>query len=157
MPQLGKTYSAKPSEIESTWFVVDARGQTLGRLAANVAKVLRGKHKPTYTPHLNTGDFVVVVNVKGIRVTGKKPTDKIYTSYSGYPGGLRKRAYGDMVQRHPTYPFRHAVAGMLQHGTLGKAQLRRLKVYTGDAHPHKAQKPVNIKFNSRGEIEVIGH
>lgn len=157
MPQPGKTYSAKPSEIDSKWFVVDARGQTLGRLAANVAKVLRGKHKPTYTPHLNTGDFVVVVNVKGIRVTGKKPTDKIYTSFSGYPGGLRKRAYGDMVQRHPTYPFRHAVAGMLQHGTLGKAQLRRLKVYSGDAHPHKAQKPVNIKFNSRGEIEVIGH
>lgn len=157
MPQPGKTYSAKPSEIESTWFVVDARGQTLGRLAANVAKVLRGKHKPTYTPHLNTGDFIVVVNVKGIRVTGKKPTDKIYTSFSGYPGGLRKRAYGDMVQRHPTYPFRHAVAGMLQHGTLGKAQLRRLKVYSGDAHPHKAQKPVNIKFNTRGEIEVIGH
>lgn len=157
MPQPGKTYSAKPSEIESKWFVVDARGQTLGRLAANVAKVLRGKHKPTYTPHLNTGDFVVVVNVKGIRVTGKKPTDKIYTSFSGYPGGLRKRAYGDMVQRHPTYPFRHAVAGMLQHGTLGKAQLRRLKVYSGDAHPHKAQEPVNIKFNSRGEIEVIGH
>lgn len=157
MPQAGKTYSAKPSEIESKWFVVDARGQTLGRLAANVAKVLRGKHKPTYTPHLNTGDFVVVVNVKGIRVTGKKPTDKIYTSFSGYPGGLRKRAYGDMVQRHPTYPFRHAVAGMLQHGTLGKAQLRRLKVYSGDAHPHKAQQPVNIKFNSRGEIEVIGH
>lgn len=157
MPQPGKTYSAKPSEIESKWFVVDARGQTLGRLAANVAKVLRGKHKPTYTPHLNTGDFVVVVNVKGIRVTGKKPTDKIYTSFSGYPGGLRKRAYGDMVQRHPTYPFRHAVAGMLQHGTLGKAQLRRLKVYSGDAHPHKAQKPINIKFNSRGEIEVIGH
>jgi large subunit ribosomal protein L13 len=157
MPQLGKTYSAKPSEIETTWFLVDARGQTLGRLAANVAKVLRGKHKPTYTPHLNTGDFVVVVNVKGIRVTGKKPTDKIYTEFSGYPGGLRKRAYGDMVQRHPTYPFRHAVAGMLQHGTLGKAQLRRLKIYSGDAHPHKAQKPVNIKFNSRGEIEVIGH
>jgi large subunit ribosomal protein L13 len=96
------------------------------------------------------------VNVKGIRVTGKKPTDKVYTSYTGYPGGLRKRAYGDMVDRHPTYPFRHAVSGMLQHGTLGKAQLRRLKVYAGDAHPHKAQQPVAIKFTARGEIEVIG-
>jgi large subunit ribosomal protein L13 len=156
MPQLGKTYSAKPSEIESKWYVIDARGQTLGRLAANVAKLLRGKHKPTYTPHLNTGDHVIVVNVKGIRVSGKKMTDKVYTSYTGYPGGLRKRAYGDMVQRHPTYPFRHAVEGMLQHGTLGKAQLRRLKVYSGDAHPHTAQKPINIKFNSQGEVEVIG-
>ncbi|HEX3629199.1 MAG TPA: 50S ribosomal protein L13 [Candidatus Dormibacteraeota bacterium] len=157
MPQPGKTYSAKPSEITPAWYIVDARGQTLGRLAANVAKVLRGKHKPIYTPHLNTGDHVIVVNVKGIRVTGKKPTDKFYTSYTGYPGGLRKRAYGDMVQRHPTYPFRHAVAGMLQHGTLGKEQLRRLKIYSGDAHPHTAQQPVNIKFNARGEIEVIGH
>ena len=97
-----------------------------------------------------------MVNVKGIRVTGKKPTDKFYTSYTGYPGGLRKRAYGDMVDRHPTYPFRHAVSGMLQHGTLGKAQLRRLKVYASDAHPHKAQQPVPIKFTAQGGIEVIG-
>ncbi|HXN02467.1 MAG TPA: 50S ribosomal protein L13, partial [Candidatus Dormibacteraeota bacterium] len=101
-------------------------------------------------------DHVIVVNVKGIRVTGKKVTDKIYTSYTGYPGGLRKRAYGDMVVKHPTHPFRHAVSGMLQHGTLGKAQLSRLKVYVGDAHPHKAQQPVPIKFGARGEIEVIG-
>jgi large subunit ribosomal protein L13 len=156
MPQPGKTYSAKPSEITASWYIVDANGQTLGRLAANVAKVLRGKHKPTYTPHLNTGDHVIVVNVKGIRVTGKKVTDKIYTSYTGYPGGLRKRAYGDMVVKHPTHPFRHAVGGMLQHGTLGKAQLSRLKVYVGDAHPHKAQQPVPIKFSATGEIEVIG-
>jgi large subunit ribosomal protein L13 len=156
MPVSGKTYSAKPSEITASWYIVDASGQTLGRLAANVAKVLRGKHKPTYTPHLNTGDHVIVVNVKGIRVTGKKVTDKIYTSYTGYPGGLRKRAYGDMVVKHPTHPFRHAVSGMLQHGTLGKAQLGRLKVYVGDAHPHKAQQPVPIKFSARGEIEVIG-
>jgi large subunit ribosomal protein L13 len=156
MPAPGKTYSAKPSELKTNWYVVDARGQTLGRLAANVAKILRGKHKPTYTPHLNTGDCVIVINVKGIRVTGKKPTDKVYTSYTGYPGGLRKRAYEDMTQRHPTYPFRHAVAGMLQHGTLGKAQLRRLKVYSGDAHPHKAQQPVAIKFSTQGEIEEIG-
>jgi large subunit ribosomal protein L13 len=157
MPQPGKTYSAKPSEITSTWYVIDARGQTLGRLAANVAKLLRGKHKPIYTPHLNTGDHVIVVNVKGIRVTGKKLTDKFYTRYSGYPGGLRKRPYGDMAQRQPTFPLRHAVAGMLQHGTLGKEQLRRLRLYAGDAHPHKAQNPVAIKFSERGEIQVIGH
>ena len=156
MPQPGKTYSAKPSELKPSWYIIDARGQTLGRLAANVARLLRGKHKPIYTPHLNSGDHVIVVNVKGIRVTGKKLTDKIYTSYSGYPGGLTKRAYGDVAERHPTYPFRHAVAGMLQHGTLGKAQLRRLKIYSGDAHPHKAQQPVPIKFSTRGEIEVIG-
>ena len=156
MPQPGKTYSAKPSEISSGWYIVDASGQTLGRLAANVARILRGKHKPMYTTHLNTGDHVIVVNVKGIKVTGKKPTDKIYTSFTGYPGGLRSRAYGDMVNRHPTYPFRHAVSGMLQHGTLGKDQLRRLKVYAGDAHPHTAQRPVPIRFGSKGEIEVIG-
>lgn len=155
MPQ-AKTYSAKPSELKPDWYLVDARDQTLGRLAANVAKLLRGKHKPLYTPHLNTGDHVIVVNVKGIKVTGKKPTDKIYTSFTGYPGGLRKRAYGDMTDRHPTYPFRHAVSGMLQHGTLGKAQLGRLKVYAGDAHPHRAQNPVAIRFGEKGEIEIIG-
>src|SRR3982074_3945562 len=104
MPQPGKTYSAKPSEITASWSLVDASGQTLGRLAANVAKVLRGKHKPTYTPHLNTGDHVIVINVKGIRVTGKKPTDKFYTSYTGYPGGLRKRASPHMLARHPAQP-----------------------------------------------------
>src|SRR6266576_3936482 len=118
MPQPGKTYSAKPSEIKAGWYIIDASGQTLGRLAANVAKVLRGKHKPMYTPHLNTGDDVVV--------------------------------------KHPTYPFRHAVSGMLQHGTLGKEQLRHLKVYAGDAHPHKAQQPVPIRFGTKGDIEVIG-
>ena len=151
-----KTYSAKPSELDKKWLLIDAQGLVLGRLASIIAMRLRGKHKPTYTPHLNTGDHVIVVNVKGIRVTGKKVTDKIYTSYSGYPGGLRKRAYGDMVVKHPTHPFRHAVSGMLQHGTLGKAQLSRLKVYVGDAHPHKAQQPVPIRFGSKGDIEVIG-
>ena len=151
-----KTFSAKPADIEKKWIVIDATGLVVGRLASLVAMRLRGKHKPTYTPHLNTGDHVIVVNVKGIRVTGKKLTDKIYTRYTGYPGGLRKRAYGDMVVKHPTEPFRHAVGGMLQHGTLGKAQLGRLKIYVGDAHPHKAQQPVPIKFGARGEIEVIG-
>src|SRR2546423_15505961 len=107
MPQPGKTYSAKPSEIKAGWFIVDASGQTLGRLAANVAKVLRGKHKPMYTPHLNTGAHVIVVNVKGIRVTGKNVTDKVYTSYIGYPGDLCQRAYRDMAVRHPTSAFPH--------------------------------------------------
>jgi large subunit ribosomal protein L13 len=151
-----KTYSARPADLHPSWYVVDADGQTLGRLAANVARVLRGKHKAEYTPHLNSGDFVIVVNVKGIRVTGKKVTDKVYTSYTGYPGGLRSRAYGDMVVRHPTFPFRHAVEGMLQHGTLGHEQLMRLKIYAGNAHPHAAQQPVRIRFGPRGEIEKIG-
>src|SRR5689334_1700772 len=155
MPLPGKTYSAKPSELTASWYVVDASGQTLGRLAANVARLLRGKHKPEYTPHLNSGDHVIVVNVKGLRVTGKKVTDKVYTSYTGYPGGLRSRAYGDMVKRHPTFPFRHAVQGMLQRGTLGHDQLERLKVYAGEAHPHGAQRPVRIRFGSRGEVETI--
>jgi len=99
---------------------------------------------------------VIVVNAKGIRVTGKKIKDKIYTSYTGYPGGLRKVAYGDALVKRPTFPFEHAVAGMLQHGTLGKAQLSRLKVYAGEAHPHVAQRPVPIKFGEKGEIEVLG-
>jgi large subunit ribosomal protein L13 len=151
-----KTYTARPSELHPQWYLVDANGQTLGRLATNVARLLRGKHKPTYTPHLNTGDHVIVINVKGVRVTGKKMTDKVYTSYTGYPGGLRSRAYGDMVQKKPTYPFTHAVSGMLQHGTLGKEQLKRLKVYAGDAHPHSAQRPVRITFGPHGEIKPIG-
>ena len=151
-----KTYSARAADLQARWYLVDASGQTLGRLAANVARLLRGKHKPTYTPHLNSGDHVIVVNLKQVRVTGKKMTDKVYTSYTGYPGGLRKRAYGDMTSRHPTYPFRHAVSGMLQHGTLGKEQLRRLKVYSGTAHRHTAQRPVPIRFGRNGEVELIG-
>ena len=151
-----RTYSPRAADLQPHWYLVDASGQTLGRLAANVARLLRGKHKPAYTPHLNTGDHVIVVNLKQIRVTGKKMTDKIYTTYTGYPGGLRKRAYGDMARRHPTHPFRHAVSGMLQHGTLGKEQLRRLKVYSGTAHPHAAQQPVPIRFGRNGEVEIIG-
>src|SRR2546421_1924151 len=116
MAPQSKTYSAKPSELTASWYIVDASGQTLGRLAANVAKILRGKHKPIYTPHLNTGDHVIVVNVKRTRVTGKKPTEKAYTPDTGYPGALRKRAYGSIVERQPTYPFRHPVQRTHQHG-----------------------------------------
>ncbi|TMG38100.1 MAG: 50S ribosomal protein L13 [Chloroflexi bacterium] len=151
-----KTYTARLSDLKPSWYLIDANGQTLGRLAANVARLLRGKHKPMYTPHLNTGDHVIVINVRGIKVTGKKVEEKFYKSYTGYPGGLRQRAYGDMLKRHPAFPFRHAVGGMLQHGTLGKDQLKRLKVYSSDAHPHRAQQPVPIRFGSKGEIEFIG-
>jgi large subunit ribosomal protein L13 len=151
-----KTYTPKAKDLTATWYLVDARGQTLGRLAANVARVLRGKHKAGYTPHLNTGDHVIVVNASAIRVTGKKVDGKVYTSYTGYPGGLRKRTYGEASARKPTFPFEHAVSGMLQHGTLGRQQLRRLKVYPGDQHPHSAQQPQAIKFGDKGEIQPIG-
>ncbi len=151
-----RTYMARSKDLSPQWYLVDASGQTLGRFAANLARLLRGKHKPTYTPHLNTGDFVIVINAKGLKVTGKKVKEKFYTSYTGYPGGLRKRSYEDMQKRDVTFPLRHAVSGMLQHGTLGKDQLRRLKIYAGAANPHQAQAPVPIRFGSRGELEIIG-
>ncbi len=156
MSAVARTYSARPSDVIARWYLVDATGQTLGRLAANVAKLLRGKHKALYTPHLNTGDHVIVINARGLRVTGKKMQQKVYTSYTGYPGGLRQRSYADMAMRHPSFPFRHAVSGMLPEGTLGKAQLQRLKVYAGPEYPHQAQRPVPIRFGARGEVEVIG-
>lgn len=151
-----KTYSARPGELAPRWLLVDARGQTLGRLAANVARLLRGKHKPGFTPHLNTGDFVIVINAGGLRVTGRKMANKVYTSFTGYPGGLRKATYGDLARRAPTEPFRHAVRGMLQHGTLGTEQLKRLKVYAGATHPHQSQRPVPVTFGERGEVKEVG-
>jgi large subunit ribosomal protein L13 len=151
-----KTYSARPADLKPRWLLVDAQGQTLGRLAANVARVLRGKHKPDYTPHLNTGDFVIVVNANGLKVTGTKVETKVYTSYTGYPGGLRKATYGQLVRRYPTEPFRRAVRGMLQHGTLGTEQLKRLHVYSGATHPHSSQQPVAIAFGTLGEVKEVG-
>jgi len=151
-----KTYSARPKDLTPRWLLVDAQGQTLGRLAANVARLLRGKHKPDFTPHLNTGDHVIVVNAGGLRVTGKKVGTKVYTSFTGYPGGLRSQTYGDLARRAPTAPFRHAVRGMLQHGTLGTEQLKRLKVYAGPTHPHQSQQPVAIAFGALGEVKEVG-
>jgi len=151
-----KTYTARASELAPRWLLVDARGQTLGRLAANVARLLRGKHKPGFTPHLNTGDHVIVINAAGLRVTGKKDQIKIYTSFTGYPGGLRKATYGDLARRAPTEPFRRAVRGMLQHGTLGTEQLKRLKVYAGPTHPHQSQRPVPVAFGDGGEVKEVG-
>src|ERR1700731_589166 len=118
MPLPGRTYSAKPSELTASWYIIDASGQTLGRLAANVAKVLRGKHKPIYTPHLNTGDHVVVINASKIKVSGTKLGSKEYMHYSGYPGGLRRRTLEKAQQLDPTFPLMNAVKGMLQHNTL---------------------------------------
>ena len=151
-----KTYSPKASELKPAWYLVDADGQTLGRLASNIAKVLKGKHKPTYTPHLNTGDFIVVVNAERVHVTGNKREAKTYERYSGYPGGLRSRTLEEQLARRPEEPLREAVRGMLQHNTLGGEMLKRLKVYAGAEHKNQAQQPQPIRFNQKGEIEIIG-
>src|ERR687888_762726 len=143
-----KTYSAKPGEIARNWYVVDADGQTLGRLATRIADTLRGKGKPEYTPHVDTGDFVVVVNAEKIAVTGKKLDDKMYYRHSGYPGGLKSRPLRSELDRRPTEVLRKAVKGMLPRNRLSRAQLRKLKIYAGPEHPHEAQAPKELKLNS---------
>jgi len=148
------TYQPRAGSVPSQWYLVDARGQTLGRLAVNVARVLRGKHRPQFTPHLNTGDHVVVINAQDLVVTGRKRSLKTYDRYSGYPGGRRVRTYEQTVERDPTYPIVHAVRGMLQHNTLGADMLKRLRVYAGSEHKHSAQRPQPIHFGDLGEIIV---
>jgi len=142
-----KTYTAKPGEIERRWHVVDAEGQTLGRLATRIADVLRGKDKPVYTPHVDTGDFVIVVNAEKIAVTGKKLDDKIYYRHSGYPGGIKQRTLREQLDRRPTEVLRVAVKGMLPKNKLAARQLVKLKIYAGAEHPHAAQdpKPLEVK------------
>jgi large subunit ribosomal protein L13 len=142
--------------VEDRWYVVDARGETLGRLAANIARVLRGKHRPQYTPHVNTGDHVIVVNARDVVVTGRKRTLTTYDRYSGYPSGRRVRTFQEAQERDPTFPIMNAVRGMLQHNTLGSEQLRRLRVYAGPEHRHEAQRPVAMKFGELGEIIIAG-
>ncbi len=149
-----KTWTAKAADLKSDWFVVDATDQVLGRLASSVAKLLRGKHKPTFTPHLNTGDHVIVINAAKIKVTGTKTTTKEYTRYSGYPGGLRRRSLGKAQELDPTFPITNAVRGMLQRNTLGADMLTRLRVYAGPDHEHVAQKPKQITFDARGDINL---
>ncbi len=136
-----KTYAVKAAEIERRWYVVDARDRTLGRLATGVASVLRGKHKPTFSPHLDTGDFVIVINADKIQVTGKKLATKRYYRYSGYLGGQKSVVLADQLKQHPDRVLIHAVRGMLPRNRLGRAMLKKLKVYAGPAHPHAAQKP----------------
>jgi large subunit ribosomal protein L13 len=136
-----RTWNAKPDTIERRWYLVDAEGQTLGRLATRVADTLRGKRKPEYTPHVDTGDFVVVVNAAKVAVTGKKLEQKLYYRHSGYPGGLRARPLRDELERRPTEVIRKAVKGMLPRNRLARQQLTKLKVYPGPEHPHEAQKP----------------
>lgn len=146
------TYQARPGTLPQQWYLVDARGQTLGRLAVNIARVLRGKHRPVYTPHINTGEHVIVINARDLVVTGRKRTMKKYDRYSGYPSGRRERTYEEAVERDPRFPLVHAVRGMLQHNTLGEEQLKRLRVYAGDRHRHEAQQPRKITFGDLGEI-----
>jgi len=136
-----KTWTAKPGEVERKWYLVDAEGQTLGRLATRIADTLRGKNKPEYTPHVDTGDFVIVVNAERIAVTGKKLDDKMYHRHSGYPGGLRSRTLREQLERRPTEVLRKAVKGMLPRNRLSRAQIGKLKIYAGPAHPHEAQAP----------------
>ncbi len=141
-----KTYAAKAGEIERRWYIVDAQGQTLGRLASRVAHVLIGKHKPMYSPGLDVGDFVIVVNADRIRVTGRKMDEKIYYRHSGYPGGLRAFNLRDYLQRNPARVFELAVRGMLPRNRLGRKMLKKLKVYAGPDHPHVAQQPQPLEL-----------
>ncbi len=136
-----KTVSARPAEVEQEWYVIDAENQVVGRLASQVAAILRGKHKPYFTPHVDCGDFVIIVNADKVRFSGKKETDKLYYRYSGYPGGLKTRTAKEMRQRRPDYIMRHAVKGMLPKGPLGRRMLKKLKVYASPTHPHEAQQP----------------
>jgi large subunit ribosomal protein L13 len=140
-----KTYVATPANRERNWLVVDATGKTLGRLSTQIADALRGKNKPEYTPHIDTGDFIVVVNAEKVRVTGNKLEDKIYHRHSGYPGGLRTRTLAEMLRRRPEEVIRKSVKGMLPRNRLARQQLRKLKVYAGPEHPHVAQKPVPME------------
>ena len=136
-----KTYSPKASEIENKWFVVDAEGQTLGRLASRIAHILRGKHKPTYTPHQDMGDHIVVINAEKIHVTGRKAEQKVYYRHTGYPGGLRTTTYEDMLDKHPERILRNAIKGMMPNNVLGRNMYKKLRVYAGPEHEQAAQQP----------------
>ena len=143
------TFMANASNIERKWYIVDAEGQTVGRLAVEIAKILRGKNKPTYTPHVDTGDFVIVINAEKVKFTGKKLTDKTYFRHSGYQGGTPFTPAGQMLERFPARVLEHAVKGMLPKNRLGAQMFRKLSVYVGAEHPHAAQKPEEIKFDIR--------
>jgi large subunit ribosomal protein L13 len=142
-----KTYSAKAGDVQRKWYLVDAEGQTLGRLATTIAATLRGKHKPMYTPHVDTGDFVVVINADKVKVTGNKEVQKFYYRHSDYPGGLKTTSLKDMRARHPERIIENAVRGMLPGSTLGRNQFKKLKVYAGTNHPHTAQNPTPLELD----------
>ena len=140
-----KSYMARPLEVERKWFVVDAEGEHLGRLAAEIAKILRGKNKVQYTPHVDVGDFVVVVNAESVVVTGKKAEQRVYRRHSGYPGGMKETSYEQMLARKPTEILRKAVYGMMPKTRLARQQFRKLKIYAGPEHPHAAQDPQKLE------------
>jgi large subunit ribosomal protein L13 len=141
-----KTFSAKPETVKRDWFVIDANGQTLGRLATEVARRLRGKHKPEYTPHVDTGDYIVIVNADKVAVTGNKAQAKMYYHHTGFPGGLKSASFEKLLAAKPEKPIEIAVKGMLPKGPLGRAMLAKLKVYAGGEHPHAAQQPQELKI-----------
>lgn len=141
-----KTFTATPATIKRDWYEIDAEGKVLGRLASEIARRLRGKHKPEYTPHMDTGDYIVVVNAARVAVTGRKTTDKIYHRHSGYPGGLKSISFEKLIARDPERVIRTAVKGMLPKGPLGRAMLRKLKVYPGPEHRHAAQQPQKLEI-----------
>ena len=141
-----KTYQAKKEEIDRKWYLINAEGKVLGRLSTEVARILKGKKKPTYTPHLDTGDFVVVVNAGKVTLTGKKLKDKIYYHHTGYPGGIKEMSAEKLLAKKPTEMIRIAVRGMLPKNSLGRQMLRKLKIYAGPGHPHEAQKPAPLEL-----------
>ncbi|MFB0533454.1 MAG: 50S ribosomal protein L13 [Anaerolineae bacterium] len=141
-----KTYTVRKGDIKREWYVVDAQGKTLGRLASEIAKILLGKNKPVYVPHLDCGDYVIVVNAEKVRVTGKKLDQKFYYRHSGYPGGLKSINLRGQLQKHPTRVLEAAVRGMLPKNRLGRAMIKKLKVYAGDSHPHQAQQPKALEL-----------
>lgn len=141
-----KTISANKQTVERCWYIVDAEGETVGRLASKIAHVLRGKHKPSYTPHVDTGDFVIIINADKVRFTGSKWDKKEYITFTGYPGGQRRRTAAEQLVKKPTEIMRHAVYGMLPKNTLGAAMLRKLHIYVGAEHPHAAQQPKEFNF-----------
>jgi large subunit ribosomal protein L13 len=140
------TYVTKPGSVEREWYVVDAAGKTLGRLASQVAVILRGKHKPQFSPAVDAGDYIIIINAEKIRVTGRKLEQKIYYRHSGYPGGLTEITLADQLERHPTRVIKSAVRGMLPRNRLGRKQLKNLKVYAGSEHPHQAQQPKRLEL-----------
>jgi large subunit ribosomal protein L13 len=141
-----RTIFVKPKDVERKWWLVDAEGQTLGRLASRISTVLRGKHKPIYTPHMETGDFVVVVNAEKVKITGNKREQKVYYRHSGYPGGLKTEVLGKLMRTKPTFALEHAIKGMLPRGKMGRKIFKNVKIYAGAEHPHGAQKPEKLEL-----------
>lgn len=149
-----KTYMAKKEDIEQQWYLIDAAGLSLGRLASEVARLLKGKHKPTYTPHLDMGDYIVVINASKVVLTGKKAEQKYYYRHTGYPGGLKKIRYDDLMRRWPERAVTLAVKRMLPSNRLGRAMLRKLKIYAGSQHPHEAQKPMQWEYKPKRVADI---